>query len=104
TSFRGLRAAWRRGTDVFAEVALPPEAAASARRFGLHPALFDAALHAAGLAGGAAPADADPGAGARAGADRGAVASSGAGAAARMPFAWTGVSLYAAGAAVLRVR
>ena len=26
-AFRGLRAAWRRGEDVFAEVALPEEAA-----------------------------------------------------------------------------
>src|SRR6202042_1193926 len=37
-SFRGLRAAWQRGADVFAEVALPPEAAADAGLFGLHPA------------------------------------------------------------------
>ena len=49
--FRGLRAAWRRGEDVFAEVALPEEAAAGAGSFGVHPALLDAALHAAGLAG-----------------------------------------------------
>ena len=50
-AFRGLRAAWRRGEEVFAEVALPEEAAAEAAAFGLHPALLDAALHAAGLAG-----------------------------------------------------
>jgi acyl transferase domain-containing protein len=78
-SFRGLRAAWQRGDDIFAEVGLPGEAAAEAASFGLHPALLDAAMHAAGLA-----ADADRGA--------------------RMPFAWTGVSLYAAGASVLWVR
>ena len=48
-AFRGLRAAWRRGTDIFAEVALPEPAASTAGSFGLHPALLDAALHAAGL-------------------------------------------------------
>ena len=81
-AFRGLRAAWRRGGDVFADVWLPADAAAEAGSFGLHPALLDAALHAAGLAGPGTPAD-------------GAV---------RMPFAWTGVCLHAAGASALRVR
>ncbi|HEY7144505.1 MAG TPA: polyketide synthase dehydratase domain-containing protein, partial [Streptosporangiaceae bacterium] len=88
-AFRGLRAAWRRGDDVFAEVALPPEQAASAGSFGVHPALLDAALHAAGLA-------ADP-------------AAAGAGSAAApgeilLPFAWTGVTVHASGASMLRVR
>ncbi|HEY7143120.1 MAG TPA: SDR family NAD(P)-dependent oxidoreductase, partial [Streptosporangiaceae bacterium] len=84
-AFRGLRAAWQRGADVFAEVVLPPEAAAAetgSGAFGLHPALLDAALHAAGLTGLAGP----PG---------GAVL---------LPFAWTGVSLHATGALALRVR
>ncbi|WP_246868408.1 type I polyketide synthase [Saccharopolyspora sp. ASAGF58] len=40
--FRGLRRAWRRGQEIFAEVALP----GNADGFGLHPALLDAALHA----------------------------------------------------------
>ena len=53
------------------------------RAFGLHPALLDAALHAAGLAGAAAAAGR---------------------AAVRLPFAWSGVSLHAAGASALRVR
>ena len=79
-AFRGLRAAWRRGTDVFAEVALPAETAADAGAFGLHPALLDAALHAI-LADWRT--------------SRSEV---------QLPFAWTGVSLYAAGAPVLRVR
>jgi hypothetical protein len=83
-AFRGLRAAWRRGDDVFAEVALP-EAAGGPGGFGMHPALLDAALHAAGLAG----------AGGQRGDGSGQV---------RLPFAWTGVSLHAAGASVLRVR
>ena len=82
-AFRGLRAAWRHGNDIFAEVALPRDAAAEAGRYGLHPALLDAALHAAGLAG---------------------AMRSGAGSQPRLPFAWTDVTLYAAGASVLRVR
>ncbi|MEU4930125.1 SDR family NAD(P)-dependent oxidoreductase [Streptomyces yokosukanensis] len=77
-AFQGLRAAWRRGDETFAEVELPGEADA----FALHPALFDAALHADGL-----------GSDGSAGQDG-----------ARLPFAWTGVSLYAAGATALRVR
>ncbi|WP_141725744.1 acyltransferase domain-containing protein, partial [Streptomyces sp. SceaMP-e96] len=43
--FENVRAAWRRGTDLFAEVALTEENEGEAGRFGLHPALFDAALH-----------------------------------------------------------
>src|ERR1035441_6789144 len=39
-AFRGLRAAWRRGTEIFAEVALPADAAADAGRFGRHPHLL----------------------------------------------------------------
>ncbi|WP_442906086.1 SDR family NAD(P)-dependent oxidoreductase [Kitasatospora sp. NBC_00458] len=79
--FAGLRAAWRRGEEVFAEVALPVEEQAQAARFGIHPALLDAALHAVGL-GDFLGED-----------DRG-----------RLPFAWSGVSLYAVGATELRVR
>ena len=45
-AFQGLRAVWRRGEEVFAEVALP-EGAAAVEGLGLHPALLDAALHAA---------------------------------------------------------
>jgi acyl transferase domain-containing protein len=87
-AFRGLRAAWRRGEDIFAEVVLPPETMREADSFGLHPALLDAALHAAGLsAAAAAPDAAAPGAGQ-----------------VRLPFAWTGVALHTAGAGALRVR
>ncbi|MYS05734.1 KR domain-containing protein, partial [Streptomyces sp. SID6041] len=46
-AFQGLRAAWRSGRDVFAEVGLPAELDAAS--FGVHPALLDAALHAVGL-------------------------------------------------------
>ena len=87
-AFRGLRAAWRRGEDIFAEVRLPADAAADAGSFGLHPALLDAALHASGLAEAA-------GTGARPAAGEDAV---------RLPFAYAGVSLHAAGASALRVR
>ena len=87
-SFRGLRRAWRRGEDIFAEVALPGEAAEVAAGFGLHPALLDAALHAAYLVPGPGPED---------GEDEG-------DASIRMPFAWSGVSVHATGASALRVR
>ncbi|MGN9788879.1 type I polyketide synthase [Nonomuraea sp. ZG12] len=87
--FRGLRAAWRRGTDVFAEIALPDAAASDAGRFGIHPALLDASLHAAALLTDPGPADGESG---------------GESAGVRLPFAWTGVSLQAAGAATLRIR
>ena len=80
-AFRGLRAAWVRGDEVFAEVALPEETAVDAGLFGIHPALLDAALHAAGLAGGG-----------------------GEGGGVLLPWAWQGVSLHAAGASALRVR
>ncbi|MBU3863315.1 polyketide synthase dehydratase domain-containing protein, partial [Streptomyces sp. 4503] len=78
--FQGLRSVWIRGDEVFAEVRLPEENASDAGKFGLHPALLDAAIQAvmfvpqeeAGLA--------------------------------RLPFSWTGVSLRATGASELRVR
>ncbi|MFF8104482.1 type I polyketide synthase [Streptomyces sp. NPDC016640] len=42
--FRGLVTAYRDGADIHAEVALPRSAQGDASRFGLHPALLDAAL------------------------------------------------------------
>ncbi|MFF3857416.1 type I polyketide synthase, partial [Micromonospora sp. NPDC002575] len=78
--FRGLRRVWAGDGDVYAEVALPDDVAESAGRFGLHPALLDAALHPIGLL------DANTGAGPR------------------VPFAFAGVQVHAAGASVLRVR
>ncbi|WP_278188727.1 acyltransferase domain-containing protein [Micromonospora sp. R77] len=47
--FRGLRAAWRRGDEIHAEVDLPETAQVEAERFELHPALLDSAPHAAAL-------------------------------------------------------
>ncbi|MFB7268233.1 polyketide synthase dehydratase domain-containing protein, partial [Streptomyces nojiriensis] len=77
--FQGLRAAWTLGGDVYAEVALPEDRHAEATRFGLHPALLDAALHATFVSS-----DGDRQAG--------------------LPFSWRGVSLHAVGASALRVR
>ncbi|MFI1769798.1 SDR family NAD(P)-dependent oxidoreductase [Streptomyces sp. NPDC020800] len=48
-SFQGLTAAWRCGNEVVAEVGLPDEALADAERFGIHPALLDAAVQTAAL-------------------------------------------------------
>ena len=48
-TFQLVRAAWRRGSDILAEVALPGQAVTA--RFAPHPALLDAALHAWALCG-----------------------------------------------------
>ena len=48
-AFQGVTAAWRRDGQLFAEVALEQQQAEQAGRFGVHPALLDAALHAAML-------------------------------------------------------
>ncbi|MBP1158489.1 type I polyketide synthase [Rhodococcus sp. PvR099] len=80
-SFRGLRAAWRRGDELYGEVSLggedPAEAVAG---YGIHPAVLDAALHVIAL---------------------GSAASGESGV--RLPFAWGAVQLHAVGATALRV-
>ncbi|MFF7653931.1 SDR family NAD(P)-dependent oxidoreductase [Streptomyces sp. NPDC007983] len=78
-SFQGLRAAWRDGQDLLAEVALP-EAAGDHDGFGIHPALLDAALHPLLLA------------------DSEEVEQL------WLPFVWSGVSLHATDATTVRVR
>ncbi|MGW3233843.1 beta-ketoacyl synthase N-terminal-like domain-containing protein, partial [Kitasatospora sp. NPDC001095] len=80
-AFQGLEAVWRSGEDLYAEVRPAEEQSAEAGSFGLHPALLDAALHALGVDGSRA--------------EEGVV---------RLPFAWSGVQLYARGAGSLRVR
>jgi acyl transferase domain-containing protein/NADPH:quinone reductase-like Zn-dependent oxidoreductase/acyl carrier protein len=100
-AFRGLRKAWRLGQDTFAEVALPEGTATDAAAFGLHPALLDAALHTAFVA--ASGAD-QRGAGQRGAGQQGAGQQGATAGEIRLPFAWTGVSLHAVGASMLRVR
>ncbi|WP_425435738.1 SDR family NAD(P)-dependent oxidoreductase [Lentzea kentuckyensis] len=73
-AFQGLVAAWRADDRLFAEVRLPEEVGTGG--FGLHPALFDAALHVLALDGESRL---------------------------RLPFAWNGIRLHTAGAASLRV-
>ncbi|WP_326837398.1 SDR family NAD(P)-dependent oxidoreductase [Amycolatopsis rhabdoformis] len=78
--FQGLQAVWTRGSEVFAEVAVPAAARELVPRFGLHPALLDAVLQANVFAP-LAPAEHG-----------------------RMPFSFSGVTLHATGATTLRVR
>ncbi|MFV2110174.1 SDR family NAD(P)-dependent oxidoreductase, partial [Micromonospora sp. LOL_015] len=79
-SFRALAGLREAGDDLFADVQLPPDAHDDAARFGLHPALLDAVLHPLVLR--------------RAGADG----------QLWLPFAWSGMTLHAAGATALRAR
>ncbi|MFF0530970.1 SDR family NAD(P)-dependent oxidoreductase [Nocardia amikacinitolerans] len=81
-AFRGVRALWRRGEEVFAEIAANAETGVRGKGFGIHPALLDATLQAGLLAG---------------------VLEIGAGQVV-LPFSWESVSLYATGASALRVR
>ncbi|MEW2575739.1 SDR family NAD(P)-dependent oxidoreductase [Streptomyces syringium] len=83
-AFRGVRAVWRHGADLLAEVTLPSGTAADATAYRLHPALLDAALHPLALG---LPGTGDEPAGRP-----------------RLPFAWRGVALHTPGAGTLRVR
>ncbi|MBL1121121.1 polyketide synthase dehydratase domain-containing protein, partial [Streptomyces sp. 110] len=74
-TFRGLRNAWRLGDDIYSEIAAPE--GAEAGRYGMHPALLDAALHTVALT------DVEE---------------------AALPFAWSNITLGVAGASSLRVR
>ncbi|MET7855581.1 acyltransferase domain-containing protein, partial [Streptomyces avermitilis] len=81
--FSGLRAVWRDGEDVLAEVCLPEEAWGDAAGFGLHPALLDGVVQPLSvLLGGGA----------------------GRGEGVRVPSVWGGVSLHRAGVTGVRVR
>ncbi|HEY7146991.1 MAG TPA: SDR family NAD(P)-dependent oxidoreductase, partial [Streptosporangiaceae bacterium] len=79
-AFRGLTAAWHAGDEVHAEIGLPADAGTTPSGYGLHPALLDAALHAAALAAGGDPGEL------------------------RLPFSWSEVTLHQPGASSLRVR
>ncbi|MEU6995134.1 HAD-IIIC family phosphatase [Streptomyces sp. NPDC046465] len=50
-AFQGLSDVWRLGDEILAKVALPGRQAEEAQRFGVHPALLDAALQAAAVDG-----------------------------------------------------
>ncbi|MGV9271536.1 SDR family NAD(P)-dependent oxidoreductase, partial [Kitasatospora sp. NPDC003701] len=89
-TFQGVRAVWRRGEELFAEVALPEDQRDGAARFGIHPALLDAALH---------PVMLDVALGDPTGENR-----SGDETEVHLPFGWNGLHLHAAGASALRVR
>uniref|UniRef100_UPI0005BCBC29 type I polyketide synthase n=1 Tax=Streptomyces sp. NRRL F-5123 TaxID=1463856 RepID=UPI0005BCBC29 len=78
--FQGLRAVWRAGDELFAEVALAEGQEDAAGSYETHPALLDAALHPV-VAFAAAGPDEVP-----------------------LPFAWSGVRVHATGATTLRVR
>ncbi len=84
-AFTGLRRAWRMGDQVVAEAELPEGLAADAVRFGLHPALLDTGQHSLAVDQLDSRRD-DP-------ADSGV----------RAPFLWSGVRLFASGAAALRL-
>jgi NADPH:quinone reductase-like Zn-dependent oxidoreductase/NADP-dependent 3-hydroxy acid dehydrogenase YdfG/acyl carrier protein len=77
-AFQGLQALWRRGQEVFAEVAVPDGVEVGA--FGIHPALLDAVLHAGLLTETEQAGDMV------------------------LPFTWAGVSLHATGATRVRAR
>ncbi|MEU6721831.1 SDR family NAD(P)-dependent oxidoreductase [Nonomuraea sp. NPDC046802] len=79
--FRGLTRAWRYGETILAEVALPEDGRQDAGRFGIHPAILDAAQHSIGLR------------------DTGSESVQ-----TLLPFSWSGVELLASGATALRVR
>nr|WP_235439208.1 type I polyketide synthase [Streptomyces yangpuensis] len=80
--FQGVRAAWSRGEEVFADLALDTGTAAHATAFGLHPALLDAVFHAS----------------------VGLLTESGHDGRTPLPFAFDGVQLARSGADALRVR
>ncbi|MFC9477106.1 type I polyketide synthase [Nocardia sp. NPDC056952] len=79
-AFQGLASAWRSGDEVFAEVN-PVASLRDVDRFGVHPALLDAALHAVAF---------------------GSFTTSGG--RPLLPFAWRGVTLHRSGSSTLRVR
>ena len=82
-AFQGLQAMWRRGDELFAEVALPTDAGLTPAGFGVHPAVLDAALHAVIVAS------------EHRRCRQGSV---------MVPFSWQQVSLHAAGASAVRAR
>ncbi|MEV7190609.1 SDR family NAD(P)-dependent oxidoreductase, partial [Streptomyces sp. NPDC093510] len=101
--FRGLRAAWRRDGEIFAEVSLEPEQAAAAAGYAVHPALLDAALHAVKLGDfvGGDVVGADVEGADVVGGDESADGPAPSGP--WLPFGWTDVTVHRVGAPALRV-
>ncbi len=81
-AFQVLERAWRRGEEVFAELALNEDQSPTAAGFAVHPALLDGTLHAAALAALEAGGEAET----------------------QQPAAWRGAAVSAAGPSALRVR
>src|SRR5665213_1273506 len=86
-AFVGVRAVWRRVEDLFAESSLPDAEQPHALRYGIHPALFDAAIQPTGTR-----------------VNSGVVDAAGGGDVLRLPFAFNGVRLHVGGASALRVQ
>jgi acyl transferase domain-containing protein/acyl carrier protein len=79
--FQGVKTAWRRDGEIFAEVSFDEQHAGAGQPFGVHPALFDAALHAAFVLREDAQRSSDL----------------------QLPFSFSGVRLHGEGSAALRV-
>nr|APD71695.1 type I polyketide synthase 1 [Streptomyces sp.] len=79
-AFQGVRAIWRRGDEVFADIALPDARHGEADAFVLHPALWDAAMQTLALVG-----------------------YDDVGGETRLPYSWQGVQVHARGALAMRV-
>ncbi|MHB1860556.1 MAG: type I polyketide synthase [Solirubrobacteraceae bacterium] len=83
-AFTGIRAAWRRGAEVFTELRLPEPESERVAGFGVHPALLDAVLQSSVVFMRENwPAELEFGV---------------------MPFAWTRARMHGRGASILRVR
>ena len=100
-AFQGLRAAWQRGEELFAEVALPQDGREQAGAFGLHPALLDSALHVMLFT---SSGESQPGTAHAVRLDGEEPSSPQAKGAGLLPFAWSDVVVHATGATVARVR
>ncbi len=81
-ALQGLTSIWRLGEAIYVEAALPADTISGAGKYGIHPALFDAALHV--FATEDFTADDEDGV--------------------LLPSAWSDVTLYGHGASALRVR
>ncbi|MFD0632075.1 SDR family NAD(P)-dependent oxidoreductase [Catenulispora yoronensis] len=98
-TFQGVRAAWARDGEVFAEVTLPDGVGAS--EFGVHPALLDAAVQVVGLVEEGAAAGSVPSGSVPSGSASSGSASTGR---PRAAYEWADVQVHAVDAVTARVR